>query len=391
MNDLLDEVTVPIQVSTADDKDTQTGTVRLSGLNAIKNQARYSLAQRKTDLFDNQILRVSSDLLSLIISVKRIEAPKDMYAFRSAIKGQLTDLKYKVAQLDYPPSVADKTCFLFAVMLDEQILHSEWGEESGWVNQTIVSELFGVKNGGEQFYLVAERALLQPVLLKDLLELIYLMIKLGFRGRYRVEGKELLGVLVQRLEEAIFIESEEGSAQLQNSISRPKPATEKRRSRPQRPIRLSKGIMLFGALVVCSWFGVSYWYSLIIPVNAQAFTNLPAFTENYYRQANVQEKEYVYVSTDEELSKTANGISTFKNNSELKNGWRVQLATLSSQSSAQSFLSENGGMLPNAEVIQQGKFYIVSTYVATSQEARKVLDDAKSAGIDDAFITRAKQ
>ncbi|GAK88093.1 outer membrane protein ImpK/VasF, OmpA/MotB domain [Vibrio ponticus] len=391
MNDLLDEVTVPIQVSTADDKDTQTGTVRLSGLNAIKNQARYSLAQRKTDLFDNQILRVSSDLLSLIISVKRIEAPKDMYAFRSAIKGQLTDLKYKVAQLDYPPSVADKTCFLFAVMLDEQILHSEWGEESGWVNQTIVSELFGVKNGGEQFYLVAERALLQPVLLKDLLELIYLMIKLGFRGRYRVEGKELLGVLVQRLEGAIFIESEEGSTQLQNSISRPKPATEKRRSRPLRPIRLSKGIMLFGALVVCSWFGVSYWYSLIIPVNAQAFTNLPAFTENYYRQANVQEKEYVYVSTDEELSKTANGISTFKNNSELKNGWRVQLATLSSQSSAQSFLSENGGMLPNAEVIQQGKFYIVSTYVSTSQEARKVLDDAKSAGIDDAFITRAKQ
>ncbi|USD62285.1 type IVB secretion system protein IcmH/DotU [Vibrio sp. SCSIO 43140] len=404
MNDLLDEVTVPLKTHVDTDSVSSSGGVRLTSLNAIKNQARYTLAQRQTELFDNDILRVSAELLSLIISVKRLECPADMYTFRMGLKGQLTDLKYKVAKLDYPPSVADKTCFLFAVMLDEQILHSEWGEESGWENQTLVSELFGVKNGGEQFYLVAERALLQPILLKDLLELIYIMIKLGFRGRYRVEGKELLGVLVQRLEEAVFADVDQGSEPERMPIPRPIASTFKRRARPQRPVRLGRGAMLFVALLASFWGGIYYWYQITVPVKAEPFTSLPSFTDKYYSQANAQEKEYIYTSTDQDLSgakksyvpasSNVSSIATSGSTSSsvsARNGFRVQLATLSSKSSAQNFLSQHGEMLPNAQVERQGNFYIVSSNVATTQEAQEVLSAAKNAGIDDAFVIRAKQ
>ncbi|GAL33790.1 hypothetical protein JCM19240_2486 [Vibrio maritimus] len=73
MNDLLDEVTVPVKTHVDDEASLSSGGVRLTSLNAIKNQARYSLSQRESDLFDNDILRVSAELLSLIISVKRLE------------------------------------------------------------------------------------------------------------------------------------------------------------------------------------------------------------------------------------------------------------------------------------------------------------------------------
>lgn len=396
MNDLLDEVTVPIKAQATDEGTLPSGSLRLTSLNAIKNQARYSLAQRESDLFDNDILRVSAELLSLVISVKRLECPTDMYTFRLGLKGQLTDLKYKVAKLDYPPSVADKTCFLFAVMLDEQILHSDWGEESGWENQTLVSELFGVKNGGEQFYLVAERALLQPILLRDLLELVYIMIKLGFRGRYRVDGKELLGVLIQRLEEAVFTDDQEAPEAAKMPIPRPTVSKVPRRARPQRPVRLWRGAALLFTLVAACWGGIYYWYQITVPIKAEPFTTLPSFTDKFYSQANAQEKEYIYISTNEDLRGATRSYVPFPDNSSPSNlsgsaQFRVQLATLSSKSSAQNFLSLHGQMLPNAQVERQGNFYIVSSHVETSQEAQQVLSAAKNAGIDDAFVIKAKQ
>ncbi|QFT11515.1 type IVB secretion system protein IcmH/DotU [Vibrio sp. THAF190c] len=399
MDDLLDEATIAIEAdSQSRDAQSNLDSVRLASLNAIKNHARFNMFQRKGLLFDNDILSSSSELLSLSVSIKRLECPADIYTFRTGIKSLLTDLKYKVAKLDYPPSVADKTCFLFAVMLDEQILHSDWGEESGWENQTLVSELFGIKNGGEQFYLVAERALLQPVLLRDLLELIYIMIKLGFRGRYRVEGKELLGILLQRIEEAVFAQDTQSTEENAHAIPRPHAAQIKKVSRPQRPVRLTRGFLLFAMLLSLTWAGIYYWYNLTTPQKAQAFIQLPQFTDKYYSQANIQEQEFIYTSTPEELGRAPRitaPVSTISDSSNVSEPvasgvWQVQLATLSTKTASENFLSRYGAVLPNIEVRLWRDKYRVLSHADTREQAAEILESAKQSGITDAFITKAK-
>lgn len=399
MDDLLDEATIAIEAdSQSRDAQSNLDSVRLASLNAIKNHARFNMFQRKGLLFDNDILSSSSELLSLSVSIKRLECPADIYTFRTGIKSLLTDLKYKVAKLDYPPSVADKTCFLFAVMLDEQILHSDWGEESGWENQTLVSELFGIKNGGEQFYLVAKRALLQPVLLRDLLELIYIMIKLGFRGRYRVEGKELLGILLQRIEEAVFAQDTQSTEENAHAIPRPHAAQIKKVSRPQRPVRLTRGFLLFAMLLSLTWAGIYYWYNLTTPQKAQAFIQLPQFTDKYYSQANIQEQEFIYTSTPEELGRAPRitaPVSTISDSSNVSEPvasgvWQVQLATLSTKTASENFLSRYGAVLPNIEVRLWRDKYRVLSHADTREQAAEILESAKQSGITDAFITKAK-
>ncbi len=399
MDDLLDEATIAIETdSQSRDAQSNLDSVRLTSLNAIKNHARFNMFQRKGLLFDNDILSSSSELLSLSVSIKRLECPADIYTFRTGIKSLLTDLKYKVAKLDYPPSVADKTCFLFAVMLDEQILHSDWGEESGWENQTLVSELFGIKNGGEQFYLVAERALLQPVLLRDLLELIYIMIKLGFRGRYRVEGKELLGILLQRIEEAVFAQDTQSTEENAHAIPRPHAAQIKKVSRPQRPVRLTRGFLLFAMLLSLTWAGIYYWYNLTTPQKAQAFIQLPQFTDKYYSQANIQEQEFIYTSTPEELGRAPRitaPVSTISDSSNVSEpvasgAWQVQLATLSTKAASENFLSRYGAVFPNIEVRLWRDKYRVLSHADTREQAAEILESAKQSGITDAFITKAK-
>ncbi|MCG8477038.1 MAG: DotU family type IV/VI secretion system protein, partial [Cytophagales bacterium] len=60
----------------------------------------------------------------------------------------------------------------------------EWGQQSGWANDTLLSRLYGGRNGGELFYLLLDQAQTQPELLADFLELQYVILRLGFEGRY---------------------------------------------------------------------------------------------------------------------------------------------------------------------------------------------------------------
>ncbi|ADZ90067.1 type IVB secretion system protein IcmH/DotU [Marinomonas mediterranea] len=397
MKELLDEETLAI-VSDSQGVNADLGSVsaRLNNVNALKNHARYSIAQQNGQLFENSILKAGSELLSLTISVKRMQCPTDMFAFRSGIKNALTDLKYKVAKLDYPPSVADKACFLFAVMLDEQILHSSWGESSGWENQTIVSELFGIKNGGEQFYVVAERALLQPVLLVDLLELIYIMLKMGFRGRYRANGKDQLDALMKRIEESVFAQGRSFSESERLPLLVSDIAEYPKVIKPKKPVRLWRSFASFLFLVGATWLGAYYWYDITLPQKAQPFIQLADYTEPYYGQASDQDTEYVYYSTAEEMQTAQISFSNQTNAhvtgvSSPQTVWIVQLATFNTIGDAQRFVSQYKRDLPNASIdAWKGKFRVISESGTKILAARR-LNAARAAGISDAFMLNGKQ
>ncbi|TDO98041.1 type IVB secretion system protein IcmH/DotU [Marinomonas balearica] len=397
MKELLDEETLAIASDSQQiDADLAGASVRLSNVNALKNHARYSIAQQNGQLFENSLLKAGSELLSLTISVKRMQCPTDMFAFRSGIKSALTDLKYKVAKLDYPPSVADKACFLFAVMLDEQILHSSWGESSGWENQTIVSELFGIKNGGEQFYVVAERALLQPVLLVDLLELIYIMLKMGFRGRYRANGKDQLDALMKRIEESVFAQGRSFSDAERLPLLVSDIAESPKFIKPKKPVRLWRSFAYFAVVVCATWLGTFYWYDITSPQRAQPFIQLADYTKPYYGQVSAQDTEYVYYSTPEEMQTAQSSLGNQGNvqsdeATSSNTTWIVQLATFNNIGDAQRFVGQYKRELPNATIeAWKGQFRVISENNTKILAARR-LNAARAAGISDAFMLNGKQ
>jgi len=152
---------------------------------------------------DSPLFRVSGELLGLCGTVKRMNEIGNPHLVRAEIARTIIDLKYRVVQLDYPPSVAENLCLLFAIVIDEFTLTSAWGEEAGWENLTLVADLFGFRDGGDRFYNIAERALMQPKTLHEFLRLIYIFLKLGYRGKYVVGHEQERDRLIHRLEAAI--------------------------------------------------------------------------------------------------------------------------------------------------------------------------------------------
>ncbi|AEF53722.1 type IVB secretion system protein IcmH/DotU [Marinomonas posidonica] len=413
MNDFLDEETVAFKIE-SDEKSqiNDDGYEILDNANPLKNASRYAIDLQKYQFFDNKILSASSELLSIAVSIARIQAPEDMYLFRAGLKRAVADLKNKVAALDYPPSVADKVCFLFCIMLDEQVLHSSWGEESGWENQTLVSELFGMKNGGEQFYLIAERALSQPILLVDLIELIYILLKMGFRGQYRVNSNNQLESLLKRLENAIFsqlhiVEKKDGyGVGLSEDISKVK------FTKPKPPVKYWRQFLLFILLIISVLVAISYWYEETLSQRGRSFYGLESFTEEYYRPKG-DGKEFTYLSTPEEMASnkkvtltsksnetvTTNDLSTSlkseqktvssisgSNNADGTESWIVQIATYSTLLAANNYVLKIDAVVKDAKIIKSNKLFKVVVETDNKNTANNILKKVKAFGVDDAFI-----
>lgn len=180
---------------------TSLGNVSLNNLQALKQElASYTASE-------NRLMNVSAELLSVCGTLERLEAGEQVNAARTELARAIIDLKYKVVRLDYPPSVAENLCLLYSIVLDEFILTRQTRHDSGWENRTLVADLFGFRDGGDRFYEIANRALLQPKALREFLEIVYVFLKLGYKGKHIRSTEQEREKLINRIEMSLGLVS----------------------------------------------------------------------------------------------------------------------------------------------------------------------------------------
>ncbi|PZQ54448.1 MAG: type VI secretion system protein TssL, partial [Variovorax paradoxus] len=147
--------------------------------------------------------------------------------------------------------------YILCTALDEAVANTPWGVQAGWNKQSLLVQFHNETWGGEKvFQLLAKLAQDVPGH-RDLLELIYCVLALGFEGRYRVldNGKAQIDTVRQRLADL---------------IRRERPAVEPALSPHWRgqgggTARLRESIPLWviGAglllLLALSWFALRIW------------------------------------------------------------------------------------------------------------------------------------
>ncbi|WP_281647495.1 type IVB secretion system protein IcmH/DotU [Parendozoicomonas sp. Alg238-R29] len=160
----------------------------------------------------NILMRLGADLLALIALIPRMGRPMDVNRMREQIQEQLIRIRTEGAFMACHPWALDKCGLIFCAAMDEAVLRTEWGRLSGWANDTLLSRIYGRRNGGELFYQLLEQARLQPEMMVDLLELQYVLLRLGFTGQFHDKpeqwqstGYELYRVL-QRIAPARALE-----------------------------------------------------------------------------------------------------------------------------------------------------------------------------------------
>ena len=97
-----------------------------------------------------------------------------------------------------------KAKFALVAFIDETILSSNWSQREGWRSRPLQLELFGLHDAGDVFYDNLQELLRQPGQYAEVLEIYYLCMTLGFKGRYELYEQERLRVWIEDTYKALI-------------------------------------------------------------------------------------------------------------------------------------------------------------------------------------------
>ncbi len=179
-----EEATVEIHAKKNDVKHAPIGeSSALHVINELGDDQGFRMPE-SMNIYENNLLCLAEPVLAVLLSIPRQERPYDLGAFRIQLLDLLRDFKGRSVTFEYHPSVIEKSTYILCAALDEAVAHTEWGRKGGWVNHSLLASMFTQRNGGEIFFVLLDKACQQPKLLKDFIELCYILLVLGFRGKF---------------------------------------------------------------------------------------------------------------------------------------------------------------------------------------------------------------
>jgi type VI secretion system protein ImpK len=126
-------------------------------------------------------------------------------AFRAHIREALRNAIQDGTARGYAADDVNMCVYAVVAFLDESILNSKDPVSAMWSGQSLQQELSYTHLAGEQFFVYAQQLLSRPDSAEtaDILEVFYLCLLLGYRGRYALADKGELGVIMRAIRDKI--------------------------------------------------------------------------------------------------------------------------------------------------------------------------------------------
>ncbi|ESX60593.1 type IVB secretion system protein IcmH/DotU [Mesorhizobium sp. RSR380A] len=166
--------------------------IRLSGAptpRAMPLPASGVTAKRSARAHPNVLVNAFSPLLEFAPELENAQPPENPEALRTRLLEELVRCRDATMAQGSSLERADQAAWLVAALLDDLALNTPWGGASAWPRQPLVVMLRGDVDAGAQFFARLEELERHPNRDREMLELQYHCMALGFRGKYRVPGR----------------------------------------------------------------------------------------------------------------------------------------------------------------------------------------------------------
>lgn len=132
------------------------------------------------------LLAAANRLMMLAPSLRSTRSVPDVGALRASLAMGVRDFAVSAQQLGVAPERVNAARYIVCTLLDEAAADTPWGGSGVWSRHSLLAEFHNEASGGEKVFQLMARLAAKPEDNRDLLELIYAAIALGFEGRYRV-------------------------------------------------------------------------------------------------------------------------------------------------------------------------------------------------------------
>ncbi len=153
----------------------------------------------------NPLVAIANPLLNLMAQLRSLSHHPDPGALRDYLVSEVQkfEQRAKERQIPYENVMGARYCLCTA--LDETAAQTPWGGSGAWSKHSLLVTFHNETWGGEKFFQLLSKLAGNPQKHKELLELMYYCIALGFEGRYRIvdNGRSQLETLKRRLVDII--------------------------------------------------------------------------------------------------------------------------------------------------------------------------------------------
>jgi len=137
----------------------------------------------------NPLVNAASTLIAVFEKTRNTLSHSDVGGLHQRLSNEIRAFQTRTQDLGIKPEVALAARYVLCSALDEIILNTPWGAESQWPQKTLLSIFHNETSGGEKFFQILDRMRQTPAQNLDMLELLYILISLGFEGRYRFANR----------------------------------------------------------------------------------------------------------------------------------------------------------------------------------------------------------
>jgi type VI secretion system protein ImpK len=146
-----------------------------------------------------KLLEIFSSFFLVILHLRSTNELGDASALRQKIKGHLDQCDQLAGKYGFPRDAVHNAKFALIAFLDEAIITSDWVHKEKWLSFPLQLELFNINDAGEKFFDLLDTLRQFPKSGSDLLEIYYLCLALGFKGKYQIYEQDKLRKLIEEL------------------------------------------------------------------------------------------------------------------------------------------------------------------------------------------------
>jgi type VI secretion system protein ImpK len=164
--------------------------VKTKDVDERKQQAARNPSTETYSASINPLVAAAAHLLSTVAGITRSDRKAKFHDLNKTLLEDLRGYQARASTLGAESYLLNEASYVLCTFVDEAVLQTDFGKRSGWSKSTLLYGLHEQTSGGERFFEILTSHSVNPVKHVHLLELMYLCLALGFKGKYGVKAHE---------------------------------------------------------------------------------------------------------------------------------------------------------------------------------------------------------
>ena len=152
------------------------------------------------------LVRAAWPLVSVLNRLAGGGVARDLARFKRGLIALIDDFARTAIADQVPPGQVSAARYILCTALDEAVLTTAWGNAGDWNTPSLLNRFHGETWGGETVFALLDRARTNVDEYRGILTIGYIVMSLGFQGRYRRErdGTALAEAVRTQLGELLY-------------------------------------------------------------------------------------------------------------------------------------------------------------------------------------------